>query len=434
MGLFSYLREAFGKKSVDSSAQGTYPPNAWSSAFISPSGQIVNEWTALRQATVLQCVTVLANGVAQIPLRLMKGKQKPADKHPLYWLFKEKPNRWQSSFDFWHMCMLHLALQGEVVVWKVSVRGIIRELIPFGPERFTISESYPNGWAVRTYHLVKDDGVEIQVPESEIWHLRWREFGLRMGLPQMQLAQSVVGIALAGDSFAGSSLKNGSFLSGILTANQPMSPEQQEQLREGWDAMYGGSGNAHKTVVLGSDLKYQPMSQTNSDAQFIEQRKLQIEEICRVWNVNPLLVFYFDHTASYGNSEQMMIQHLVHTMSPWYRMIEESAFVNLLSEQERREEGLYFAFSDNALLRADSTARSAFYHSLFNIGAITPNEIRALEDMPPKEGGDKLYVQGAIVPIEDAGKWEENNGGGSSNSSSSSDPDDDKKEPEDNNG
>ena len=425
MGFVDFLKSAFGRKGLDSTRPGSYPAGVFSVDDVSTSGQTVNELTALRQATVLQCVTVLSNGVSQVPFRLMGPEQAPATDNPLFYLFRERPNRWQSSFEFWNMVMFHLALQGEIVVWKIRVRGVIQELIPFPPSQYTITAEYRGGWAVNTYHLIKDDGSVVAVPEDEIWHLRWREYGVRLGLPQISVARDVVGSALAGDKFAGTSMRNGSTLSGILTAKQQMSPEQRSLLQKDWEKTYAGADNAHKTVVLGADLEYRPMSQTNQAAQFVEQRKMQIEEICRCWNVNPLLVFYFDNTASYGNSEQMMIQHVVHTMSPWYRMIEESAYVNLLTEDERRKKGLYFAFNDNALLRADSKSRSEFYHKLFNIGAITPNEIRELEDMPPKEGGDKLYVQGAIVPLEDAGKWNNNSEG----EGSSSAPDKTEKEP-----
>lgn len=434
MGLFDFFKSKLGMKSMDSSVPSSYPAGLLWGDIDSTSGQTVTEWTALRQAAVLQCITVLSNGVAQIPFRLMKEGNTVADEHPLYWLFKESPNKWQSSFEFWQMIMLHLALQGECIVWKVSSRGVIQRLIPFAPTDCTTTEDYDSqGFPVRTYHLLKPNGSTVDVPERDIWHLRWREYALRIGLPQMQLAQSVVGIALAGDKFSGTSLKNGATLSGILTAKQQMSPEQQKLLQESWEKNYGGAGNANKTVVIGADLGYQPLGQTNTDAQIIDQRKFAIEDICRAWNVNPLMVFYMDNTASYGNSEQMMIQHVTHTMAPWYRMLEESAYVNLLTEEERRKQGLYFAFNDNALLRADSKSRADYYRSLFNIGAITPNEIREKEDMVPMDGGDKLYVQGAIVPIEDAGKWENNSPANEGASESPSVPKETSKEPEGNN-
>lgn len=427
MGFLDFLRDTFGKKAVsmDSSVGGSFPVNMFDTGVISTSGQTVTEWTALRVATVLQCVTVLANGVSQIPFRLMQEgdrQKKDAKEHPLYWLFRERPNRWQSSVEFWNMVMIHLALQGEIVVWKIKVRGRVYELIPFAPGNYTITTEYSGGWAVNTYHLVKDDGSMVAVSEDEIWHLRWREYDLRVSLPQMSLIRDVVGIAQAGDTQAGSTLKNRSSITGIVHAKAAMTSQQRDEFKKNWEEAYGGPGNIGKNVFLGADLDFKPTTQTNADAQFIEQRKLQIEEICRCWNVNPLFAFSYDGNSSYNANEQMMLQHVVHTMAPWYRLIEESAYVNLLTEDERRKQGLYFAFNDAALLRADSKARAEFYRALSNIGAITPNEIREKEDLPPMEGGDKLYVQGAVVPLTEAGKWNKPSGGASSSSDSAGTP------------
>lgn len=410
MGLLSGIKSFFSQKAMDSSQPNSYP-GTWFDNAESLDGDPVNAWTALKQSTVLQCVTLISNGIAQIPFRLMGKEHKQAEDNPLFYLFREKPNRWQSAFDFWKLIGFHLALQGHIIVWVVRSRGIIQELIPFPPHKYIITYNYKDGWMERVFTLIKDDGSTVRVPESDIWELRWRDWDIRIGIPQLDLVRSVVAIALAGDKLSGSSMQNGSRLSGLLMAKQFLRPEQQTQIRKEWEEQYGGAKGAGRVAVLGADYSFQALSQTNEDAQFIEQKKFQIEEICRAWNINPLLVFYFDNTTGYNNAEQMMVQHVVHTMSPWYRMIEESAYVNLLTEDQRRKEGLYFAFNDSALMRTDAKTRAAYYTSLFNIGSITPNEIRSLEDMPPMEGGDELYIQGAVVPLKDAGKWQEDGSG-----------------------
>lgn len=421
MGLVSAIKRMFGVKAMDSSQPGSYPAT-WLDIEDSVTGDPVNAWTALKQATVLQCVTIISNGIAQIPFRLMGKEHKLADKNPLYFLFKEKPNRWQSAYDFWKLVGFHLALQGAIVVWVIRVRGEIKELIPFPPHKYIISYSYRNGWMEREFTLIKDDGSTVIVPERDIWELRWRDWDIRVGIPQLDLVRQVVSIAIAGDKLSGSSFRNGTQLAGVLMAKQVLKPDQRAQIQADWKEQYEGTANAHKTVVLGADFSYQALGQKNSDAQFIEQKKFQVEEICRAWNINPLLVFYFDNTTSYSNAEQMMVQHVVHTMSPWYRMIEESAYTNLLTEDQRRREGLYFAFNDAALMRTDAKSRAEFYVKLFNIGSITPNEIRSFEDMPPMEGGDELYIQGAVVPLKHAGEWQK---GGAGNSDNNLDPDND---------
>lgn len=390
---------------MDASVPGSYP-GTWVDNGENIAGEPVNAWTILQQSTALQCVTIISNGIAQIPFRLMGRNHKVADSDPLFYLFREKPNRWQSAFDFWKLIGFHLALQGHVIVWIIRVRGEIKELIPFPPHKYIVNYKYQNGWMVREFTLIKDDGSTVSVPESDIWELRWRDWDIRVGIPQIDIVRNIVSIAIAGDKMTGSSFKNGSPLSGILMAKHTLQPEQRKQIQKEWKEQYEGANKAFGTVVLGADFSYQTLGQKNTDAQFLEQKKFQIEEICRAWNVNPLLVFYFDNTTSYSNAEQMMVQHVVHTMSPWYRMIEESAYVNLLDEDQRRKKGFYFAFNDSALMRTDAKTRADFYGKLFNIGSITPNEIRSLEDMPPKEGGDELYIQGAVVPLKDAGQWQ----------------------------
>lgn len=392
---------------MDSQNPGTFPSLALFE-HDNPSGKVVNQWTALQQSVVLQCVTVLANGVSQIPFNLkqdINGKKIDAEEHPLYWVFKEKPNKWQSSVDFWRMVMFHLALQGEVVVWKISVRGKIQQLIPFAPGSFRIDQKFINGWAVNTYILSKDDGSTVSVSEEDIWHLRWREYELRVGLPQLNIVRNVVGMALAGDERAAFGIKNKSTITGIIAPKIPLNEEQRNKFITTWKEQNESAQGYGKSIYTPFEVGFTPTNMSNVDAQFMEQRKFHIEEICRCWNVNPMLVFSNENNSSYNNSEQMMLQHVVHTMSPWYSLIEASAFVNLLTEDERRKQKLYFAFNDNALLRADVKTRSEFYNKLFNIGVLTPNEIRAKEDMVPMKGGDELYVQGAIVPLRDAGKW-----------------------------
>lgn len=432
MGFFSAIKKIFGQqKAMDSSVPGSYP-GTWYEADDSFSGTPVTSWSMLRQSTVLQCVTLISNGIAQIPFRLMGKKHKIADNNPLYYIFREKPNQWQSSYDFWKLIGFHLALQGQIVVWVIRVRGVIQALIPFPPHKYIVNYTYQNGWMVREFVLMKDDGSTVTVPEKDIWELRWRDWDIRVGIPQLDLVRQVVSIAVAGDKLSGSSFKNGCKLSGLLLAKQVLTKEQQEEIRKQWNEKYGGSVKAGQTAILGADLDYKPISQSNADAQFIEQKKFQIEEICRAWNINPLLVFYFDNTTSYSNAEQMMVQHVVHTMAPWYRMIEESAYTNLLTEEQRRQEGLYFAFNDSALMRTDAKSRAEFYAKLFNIGSITPNEIRSLEDMPPKEGGDELYIQGAVVPLKDAGEWQNRYNDGNTSGNQNNDSQNDNSNPDEN--
>lgn len=425
MGIKQFLSNLWGAKA--SSEVVTSNVGLYDIAF-SDSGEPVNDWTALSVGTVLQCISVLCNGVSQVPFRLMqeKGERKiPAKTHPLYQLLASKPNPWQTSFDFRQTLMLWLALRGEVAVWVVRVRGIPKYLIPFSPHEYTTTVVYEGGWAKKTYYFMRDDGSTVAVPESEVWELRWQPFSRRSSLPKLDLIRNTIGVALAQNKHASSMLKNGARFPGIITARSQLTNEQRESIQKAWTAQTTGE-NANKTPVLGADLVYQQTAQTATDAQYIQNRQFQIQEICRFFGVNPFMVFQYENNNSYASSEQFMLQHLTHTLSPIYTMIEQSADAFLLSDGDRAD-GYYFMFNDSGLLRTDAKTRAEVNRIHISSGVLTPNEVRALEDRDPMEGGDELIIQGAMVPLKDAGKWN-NPDTGSTQNENAEDPSAENKE------
>ena len=425
MGIKQFLSNLWGAKA--SSEVVTSNVGLYDIAF-SDSGEPVNDWTALSVGTVLQCISVLCNGVSQVPFRLMqeKGERKiPAKTHPLYQLLASKPNPWQTSFDFRQTLMLWLALRGEVAVWVVRVRGIPKYLVPFSPHEYTTTVVYEGGWAKKTYYFMRDDGSTVAVPESDVWELRWQPFSRRSALPKLDLIRNTIGVALAQNKHASSMLKNGARFPGIITARSQLTNEQRESIQKAWTAQTTGE-NANKTPVLGADLVYQQTAQTATDAQYIQNRQFQIQEICRFFGVNPFMVFQYENNNSYASSEQFMLQHLTHTLSPIYTMIEQSADAFLLSDNDRAD-GYYFMFNDSGLLRTDAKTRAEVNRIHISSGVLTPNEVRALEDRDPMEGGDELIIQGAMVPLKDAGKWN-NPDAGSTQNENAEDPSAENKE------
>jgi len=143
--------------------------------------------------------------------------------------------------------------------------------------------------------------------------------------------------------------------------------------------------------VLGADMKYQAVQATNDVSQYDQSRKFQVEEICRAFGVDPVMIGYSEKTATFASVEQKSINHVVYTLGPWYACLEKSANKWLLTKRERAQ-GYYFKFNTNALMRGASADRASFYTQLYNVGALSPNEIRELEDMNPYEGGDEHRV------------------------------------------
>ncbi len=353
------------------------------------AGVTVNADSALQASVVLACVRLIAEGMAQVPFRLMRAQgdeRLPASDHPLAPLIDNGPNEWQTMPEFVEQIGLHLGLCSNAYVWKNTVRGRIVELLPWEPKYVTVTRE---GYSLR--YVISIDGSEREIPAAEMWHIRGPSWNGYEGLEGWKLAREAIGLSLAAEAHGASTFKNGAQLGGILSTDATMTKQQRDGLRASWQEVHGGRENSGKVAVLSNGYKFQSMSATNTDAQWLDARRFQIEEICRAFRVMPIMVGYSDKTATYASAEQMFIAHVVHTMGPWYRRVEASANKALLTDAER-ENGLYFKFFTNALLRGAVRDRGEFYRALYGIGAISPNEIRALEDMNPYAGGEKYRV------------------------------------------
>lgn len=354
------------------------------------SGVAVTFGTALECSTVLACVRVIANGLSQVPFKLYKvdGRNRvPAVGHGLHDLVDMAPNEFQTAYEFRNQLALHLCLTGNAFVWLNRVGGRIIEMLPYPPGSVSIQR---DGWEVK-YHITTQDKQYITVPRKDMWHLKWLSWDGVSGLDGVRLARESIGLSLALESHGATSFKNGTKLSGVLTTDQSLNNDQRKELRESWQGAYSGSENTGKAAVLGYGMKWIPLAMPNDAAQFVESRQYQVEEVCRGFGVLPIMVGRSDKTSSYASAEQMFLQHAVHTLGPWYACIEKSASRWLLSAEERLA-GYYFKFNEKGLMRGASKDRAGFYTSLYSVGALSPNDIRELEDMNPYEGGDEYRV------------------------------------------
>lgn len=354
------------------------------------SGVSVNARTALECTAVLACVRVIANGLSQVPFKIYRAEgrnRNPATDHALYDLVDVAPNDFQTAFEFRQMLALHLCLTGNAFVWLNRVGDRIVEMLPYPPNSVSIQH---DGWEA-TYRITTQDKRYISVPAKDMWHIKWLSWDGVSGLDGVKLAREAIGLSLALESHGATSFKRGVRLSGVLSTDQALTEDQRKELRESWTAAYSGSENTGKAAVLGFGMKWMPLSMQNDAAQFVESRQYQVEEVCRSFGVLPIMVGRSDKTSSYASAEQMFLQHAVHTLGPWYACLEKSASRWLLSEEERRA-GYYFKFNVNGLMRGAAKDRAAFYTSLYGVGALSPNDIRELEDMNPYEGGDEYRV------------------------------------------
>lgn len=388
MGLLSFL--GIGKKSV-SNAYDLYKEML--SGNNAKSGQTVNWKTALQVSTALACGRVIAEGLAQVPFKLYRRRPSrgadPATDHPIYDLLHKQPNEWQTSFEFREQIGLHLAFKCNAYIYKVrGLRGEIVELLPYEPDMVSVIK---NGWE-RKYEIITGKGQVVQVPYEDIWHIRGPSWDGVLGMDVVKLMRESIGLAMATEEHGARMFSNGARPGGILTTDITIPKDQREEIKEAWQSAYGGNANAYKTAILYGGLKWQSLAMTGVDSQHLEQRRFQVEEVCRAFRVMPIMVGHYDKAATYASSEQMFIAHVVHTMIPWYSRLENSVDVNLLTREERIEQGLFSKFTVNGLMRGAAKDRAEFYSKLYGVGALSSNDIRELEEMNPYDQGDEYRV------------------------------------------
>jgi HK97 family phage portal protein len=395
LNALTVLRGMFrGRGASDRKSYVADPLAAFAEVFATPaakSGVSVNHYTAMQCGVAMACARVISEGLSQVPFRLMRAdgvRREAATDNPLWDLFENAPNEWQTAPEFFDTIGMHLSFAGNAYVWVNRVSGRVRELLPVEPRFVQVKR---RGWQLE-YLITDDQGHTLSVPPGEVWHLRGPSWNGYLGLDGVRVAREALGIAIASEEHAASTLQNGGAPAGILTTDAALSEEQRKQLRASWQAVHGGRVNAGRIAVMSNGLKFIPVGSSAVDAQLIQTRQFAIEEVCRAFRVMPIMVGYSDKASTYASAEQMFLAHIVHTMGPWYRRIEKSAGASLLTREDR-EQGLYFKFFANALLRGAARDRAEFYRTMVTNGLLSPNEVRELEDMNPYEGGDAFTRQ-----------------------------------------
>lgn len=357
------------------------------------SGAVVNTRTAFEVSVVFRCVSLLADGLAMVPFKVheaVNDRINPATNHPLFWLLSKKPNDWQTSYEFRHMIALHLALCQEAFVFiNRSVNGKILELLPYQPGVVTKVKGADQ--LSLSYRIRVNDGTEIEVPAENMWHIKGVTWDGVTPIETIKAAREAIGLSLAAEEHSARMFGNGARVGGILSTDLALNETQVATLRESWQQTQGGPANAFNTAILSGGLKWTPVGFNAEDSQLVETRRNQVEEICRFFGVLPIMVGFADKTATYASAEAMFTAHVIYTLLPFYRRFEDSADVWLLGMDDIKR-GFYTKLNASGLLRGSIKDRGDFYTKMYNIGAMNPNEVRALEEMNPYEGGEKYRV------------------------------------------
>lgn len=364
------------------------------------SDQTVTLATAIEVSAVFSCNRVIGNGMAQVPLKLLResadGKTKmPAKDHPLYKVLSVKPNRWQTSFQWRQMLSWHVELCGNHFSFINRVFGNIKELHPFQPGQVEVIE-LDNGDLA--YDVTAKNGSKQRFPQESILHIRGPSWDGVSGLDVIKIAREAVGLSLASEQSAASLHKNGVNTSGVYSVEGSLNKDQHASLTKWIEDTSSGSKNAGKPLILDRAAKWISTQMSGVDAQALETRKYQIEEICRFHGVMPIMAGYSDKAATYASAEQMFLAHIQHCLAPRWTNYEQAFDAMLLTEKER-DSGLFTNFTEEGMIRGSIKDTKDTILGYVNGGILTPDEGRALLDRNPigDDASGKLRIPANIV-------------------------------------
>lgn len=369
---------------------------------VTPSGEHVTDQSALALSGVWACVNLLAGTTASLPFMVYEesnGERVPARSHPLWRVLHESPNYDQTAIDFWEFISASLELWGNAyAAIRRADDGRIVALRPAPPSAVSVNR-LPSG--MLEYEWI-DEGQRYRLTDPDVLHIRGFGGSPLGGLSTLSFARQSFGIAQAQDRMAGVTFKNGMAPAGAIVFPEFLSPENRKVAESVLLDRHAGAVNAGKPLILEGGISWQPLTINPEDAQMLESRQFSIEEVCRFFGVPPHMVGHTSKSTSWGTGiEQQVIGFQKFTLRRRLRRIEQAVAKQLLTPTERAR-GMSVQFNLEGLLRADSAGRAAFYNTMTMIGAMTINEVRALENLPPVEGGDVPRMQAQNIPITDA--------------------------------
>ena len=369
----------------------------------SGAGKSVTARSAIQVSAVYACVRVIAETVASLPLHVYENTDSGSAKalgHPLYRLLHDEPNAEMTSFVMREVMLSHLLLWGNSYSQIIrSGRNDIVGLYPLLPDRMEVDR---NSTGALIYTYTTTEGRTVRLAPEEVLHIPGLGFDGVMGYSPIALEKSAIGLGIAAEEYGSKFFANGATPAGVLT--HPNTVKNPKALRESWNAAYGGSANANRVAILEEGLRFERISMPNNEAQFLETRKFQVSEICRIFRVPPHLVGDLEH-ATFSNIEHQSISFGVHTIRPWLVRIEQSMNRALFSDKEK---GRFFTrINMDGLMRGAYKERMEGYAIARQNGWMSANDIRDLENLNPlsdADGGNAYLVNGNMIPITAAGK------------------------------
>lgn len=371
---------------------------------ISAAGMRVTSMQAMKLSVVYACVRLISMTMASLPLKLFEWVPKTKDdgtvvmtkrvptNHPITDLLRQ-PNDWQTSFQFRQMLWSHVELRGNFYAAIISgVKSAREQLIPIDPDTVTVVQNSKTHW-VEYLIQPKDGSPSVTLPQEDVFHHMGLSLDGLTGLSTISAWAEVVGLGLGLQDYAARFVANDQKPGGIITTPHTMKPEAKETFKEDWRTSFSGPGR-HGTAVLQGGMKYEALTITNKDAQFLEARKMNRSEVASLFGIQPHKIGDLEK-ASFSNIEEQNIDFVVDAIRPRAVALEQSMNRDLIIVKRR----FFVEHNLDGLLRGNIAARFSAYSIGIDKGFLTRNEIRASENKNPIPGLDEPVMQLNMAPV-----------------------------------
>lgn len=358
----------------------------------SSAGVRVTPETALALPIIQNCVTLLAESLAQLPLDLYErkdgGQREAASSHPLYQVLRYRPNPFQTPYDRVELSQMSAGLRGNSYAFiERNVDGQVQQLWPLDTDKVTVLK----GPDMLPYYRVA--GVSDPLPMRLVHHVRWHSHNGYVGLSPIELHADSIGLAQAVRQYTGKSFANGVTLSGVIERPKEVAAIKEQSTIDSivnqWGSKFAGVDNARKVALLQEGMTFKPVSMSNVDADVAAILKLSGVDAARIYKVPLPMVNDLDK-ANYNTIEQLLIHFVVFALLPWAKRHEQAMMRDFLLDDERPR--YFIEFNLSGLMRGDQKSRYEAYAIGRQWGWLSVNDIRRLENLPPVAGGD-TYLQ-----------------------------------------
>ena len=391
MGIFDPITRLFSPKTEQRS-------NPYWNNFMygnSMSGAVVNKETAMGFTPVFNAVRLLSESISQIPLEVCRresdGDIIKLKDHPLSRILTLNPNPHQTKVSFLSKIIVDLCLDGNSYVYiERNDAGIPIDLYCLNADHVEMVFKENDVFYKNTH----DNKVYAN---NEVMHFKTVSMNGYVGVSPIDQCRNAIGWGLAVETYGNTFFRNGAKLSGVLSTDRQMSELSIERLKTSFAQQYSNLNDANKTLVLEEGLKFQQVSISNEQAQFLASRDLAIQEISRVYNIPPHMLKDLSK-SSFNNIEQQSAEFVRYTIQPYLSILESEMNLKLFKQNEQGQ--VFVNFDVNGLLRGSPNDRANFYEKMINIGAMTVNEVRERENMNKVDSGDKLYMPKSMETLE----------------------------------